>query len=997
MQPPKPSIPIHLIKHLFRCREDIFAVHWKKGSREGYSPAYHIDPYRYRLHKMKGGTFQNFQEKSYKALTDEQILGHLSGQQLIGIYPLLTDNTSFFLTADFDKKDWVSESLAFMEVCKKHNIPAYLERSRSGNGAHGWIFFDRAYPAAKSRKIFRHFLEQAGGISIFEKNSSFDRLFPNQDFLSGKGFGNLIALPFHHDALLKGNSCFVNPSSQDLEPYPNQGEFLASIQKAETSALDILFNSLQEQTAPAPQTNDPVKLEIRLTNSISMKKNLLPVLLRKHLMDELIFTNTEFFVKKKSGRNTYKTPPHFNLIEEDQDCIHIPRGYIGRLIRFCQKVSVSHKFYDGRVKQKEVAWEESIELRPHQHQAIEASRKKDFGIIVAPPGSGKTVVGLKIIAEKRQPALILVHRRQLFDQWTEGISSFLGIPSSEIGRIGNGRTKLGKQVTVAMIQSLGKIMDKEKTIAFSNSVGTLIVDECHHLPADTFREIFSRLKPYFQYGLTATPFRKGNEGKIIMVQLGEIISEIPATEISNYKHPKVVIRNTQLKLPYNPKTDEFEILSNILIHNLQRNELIVRDVIKEITNGHRALIITERTAHIHTLNQLLKSQFETITLSGEDSDTTKKLKWTTLKEGNFQVLITTGQYFGEGSDLDNISALFFAYPFSSRTKLVQYIGRVQRSSITPVVYDFRDQNIQYLDRMFLKRNTYYRKLGREVSLFEDHQIEISDHKLFKFEKTVKVKIEDLEFHFGAISFIYQIPEIGVELDFEVENDDLRPEFNVLKPYFSRILKTKYITAELFAEFEDNVLVSQSAGSKDVEKINQEVIESVKLNLVKQFIQKPYPAPHTKTLLDLDHLHEDKVESLYSSEAELLEKAIADQNVLHSRQLKYLASKHQEKLMKLKFTLLPFSFIFLLKGERQYHLVLETLDTAEATYIWHLDRQRGLEQALEHIEKDLTFIRNHGRQSFLETQPSNFSKITHEYTGDRKGFITWKTLLEERLV
>lgn len=236
---------LNLFKNLFKGREDVFATRWEKTGGEnksGYMPAYRYDPYMYRLHKMKGGTFKDYQDKSYLPLSDQSLLKHLTGSELIGIYPLLQDNTSWFIAADFDNKSWAEECLTFINICKENGIPAYLERSRSGKGGHVWIFFDKPYPAFRSRKVLISLLEQAGIFSSFDKSSSFDRLFPNQDFHSGKGLGNLIALPLHKPALEEGNSCFIN---EELKPYPDQWEFLSTIQRVKTSHLDGIYNSLQ--------------------------------------------------------------------------------------------------------------------------------------------------------------------------------------------------------------------------------------------------------------------------------------------------------------------------------------------------------------------------------------------------------------------------------------------------------------------------------------------------------------------------------------------------------------------------------------------------------------------------------------------------------------------------------------------------------------------------------------------------------------------------------
>lgn len=187
---------VHLFQAYFCGREDVFAIRWEKAGKSGYIPAYHYDPYHYAKHKISGGTFQNYPYKTYLPFNNAEIEKHIKGIQQIGVYPLLIDNTSRFLVADFDKQNWKKEAVAFMNACEQKGIPAYLERSRSGNGGHVWIFFESPYPAIRSRKIFISILEQSGVFSMFDKSSSFDRLFPNQDFLSGKGLGNLIALPF---------------------------------------------------------------------------------------------------------------------------------------------------------------------------------------------------------------------------------------------------------------------------------------------------------------------------------------------------------------------------------------------------------------------------------------------------------------------------------------------------------------------------------------------------------------------------------------------------------------------------------------------------------------------------------------------------------------------------------------------------------------------------------------------------------------------------------
>ena len=1001
------TLQIQLFKSVFRGREDVFAVRWENGKKSGYMPAYTYDPYLYRAHKIRGGTFQNFADKTYLPCSDTEIAKHLHGEQLIGIYPLLPDNTSWFLAADFDDDKWLEECNTFLKVCTENEIPAYLERSRSGQGGHIWIFFEQPYPAIRSRKIILSLLEKSGVFSVFDKSSSFDRLFPNQDFLSGKGLGNLIALPLYKKTLEKGNSCFLD--SNTFQPIQNQFDFLKNIQRIKIDKLDELYQSCMTLMNSVPGnliiTNPTYaellsdKLTITLNNVVKINRNGLSTSLINFLKDELNFANTEYFIKKKAGKNTFETERYFQFVEETENEVIIPRGFLGKLIRFCNENNIRYVFNDTRKKLKNIDFQFNTQLREHQQNAIEIASKKDFGVIVAPPGSGKTIVGLKIISDKKQPALIIVHRKQLVEQWMERIETFLGIPKHEIGRIGQGKSKIGNKITIATIQSLSKVLNKPESDSFTNSFGTIIVDECHHIPAKTYRDTIAKLPTYYLYGLTATPFRKYNDGKIIFSHLGEIIVEIKSIEISTYKQAKIIIRNTELDIPFNSKTDQFETLSKILVHDSTRNKLILEDIFVELKLGKKVVIITEKKEHIDTLNQYLKQSYETITLSGDDSESSRNLKWKTLKEGNYQILITTGQYFGEGSDLQNANSLFLVYPFAFEGKLIQYIGRVQRSEITPTIYDYRDIKIDYLNKLFLKRNTYYRKIEKQASLFDEPIEEATINKNSrKIELKIKVSIEELDFRYGSVVFKYTIPEITKPIEFEIENLQIRPEFEVLKTYFAKFLNSKFVSFDIYVEFENGELVSQLATSSDLQKINQEVIEVVRFKFVTNSFLSMKPQTDNN-LMTVDELlkNENRIPILYNEGQNILDDLLSNKNYRHSKQLRYLSNRHERTILKIRFVLSPFSFVFLLAGENQFHIVLETLDSEEATYLWQIEKDKTqLRYQLKLIDEQLSIIRNRGRQTFLDTKPENFSRILHDYTDSQKGFIIWKDLLEERI-
>jgi superfamily II DNA or RNA helicase len=415
-------------------------------------------------------------------------------------------------------------------------------------------------------------------------------------------------------------------------------------------------------------------------------------------------------VKKRLGKTAYNIEKYFKLIEETPEGIIIPRGFASSLVKFCNSENIPIKIIDERCKQDEIKVNSKIDLLPHQQEVLERTETKDFGVIVSPPGSGKTIIGLELIAQKKQPTLILVHRKQLFDQWIDRIQNFLSIPKKQIGQIGNQKDKTGKEITVAMIQSL----TRGDLTELKNRFGMVIVDECHHIPAKSFREVITQLNCYYLYGLTATPKRKNNDEKLIYVYIGNIIYEMTQKELLEQQNSKaeINIRETELFVPFDYKTDNYETVSHVLIYDTNRNNLILKDIAENMNRFKSILILTERKSHVDILNLYLKEKYETIAISGDDSERSRKSKLEQIEQGHFRIIISTGQYFGEGIDISALECLFIVYPFTFEGKLVQYIGRVQRSGKPPVIFDYRDSKIDYFDKMFKQRNRYYNKLRK---------------------------------------------------------------------------------------------------------------------------------------------------------------------------------------------------------------------------------------------------------------------------------------------
>jgi superfamily II DNA or RNA helicase len=1129
---------VNLFKSLFKGREDVFALRWEKDGKKGYVPAYNLDWNQYKLHKEAGGSLKDFKHKEYAKLTDEIIVNHLTGKEIIGLYPLLSDNTSWFIVADFDEtagsgKGWLEECRLFVGTCTMHKIPAYLERSRSGKGGHVWVFFDRNYPAEKSRKIILRLLEDASILSPFDKNSNYDRLFPNQDFHSGKGFGNLVALPLQKKALEQQNSSFIN---RDGNLVPDQWQFLQNIEKVGTQHLDEVYKDLfttaaaSDNSVIVDEMASSTALQINFNNEILILRNQLKPELVQFLRDSLNFINTDYVIKKRMGKTTYGSEPYFNMLEHRRDCIVLPRGFIGKLVRFCKEHNILYELKDERRKLSEVKFTFKGSLYDYQQQCLEVTEKKDIGIIVASPGSGKTIIALAIIAQKKQPALIIVHRKQLFDQWLERIEAFLGIAKPFIGRISSGHEKIGTHITVAMIQSIASFSNPEELF---KSFGTIIVDECHHVPARTFREVVRNFQSYYFYGLTATPIRKNNDEKLIFLFIGYVIHQVKHTPGSTTPADKlaIVVRETALFVPFDYKTDTAEILSRILIHDTARNSLIAEDIKSEVTAGRKVLVLTERKAHIDVLSQYLRNRVEVIMISGEDNAASRSIKFKQIEAGHFQVLISTGQFIGEGVDMVNLDCLVLAYPFAFEGKLVQYIGRVQRNTLSPIIYDYRDVYIDYMEMLFRQRNRHYQKLLQtgqltkydELTLIfnEDKfyinseanafsiscldlpieaekfkagvvwrvrilnydeitglltteivnydadsrvtesaqssllfmQIEairfrtidttqllraieirkqllqtINEHPMtyvppkpaipkvvfapidpipeklpeYVLVKTMKVPFDNLYFLNAEVSFSIFIEELAHEVKFTIVNPDIRAEFEVIKDYFKKVLKKKIIVTNIEIRYNKKELLSAHASSEDIDLINQNIIDNIRFEFVKRKIftlrgkNENMPVVNTMdTLLTKGALTGGK---LYQTEQHLIDDLLAIKKSKHYQHLQFLSSQHLSSVLKVRFILEPFSFLFLLAGETRYHIVWETLNSEEATYIWHFQKSiEALRTGLKEIEVILQEIKETNKQEYLKKEHHNFSRIIHDYTDPKKGFIQWKDSLEKKLL
>lgn len=729
------SEKIKIFMELFKGRQDIYATMYinKKTGKTGYSP---VCKNKFRKYKCDI-TKTKCNDCIYRELlpiTEKEIEKHLKGEITIGIYPLLQDNLCNFLAIDFDKKSYEKDVIAFVTSAEEYNIPVYIEKSRSGNGAHVWIFFSESVEAYLARKMGAILLTKA-----MEKEeislSSYDRLFPNQDIMPKGGMGNLIALPFQRNAVQNGNTVFVN---KYFEPYENQINILFNVNKINKYHIEefVNKNKLDDFELPTIDENDEDMLpknnvtntiftnniECIINDQIYIKKlKLLPneVTYLKRLAS---FTNPRFYELQKLRMPVYNTPRIIMCYEEDDRFLILPRGLIDDIKNKCLESNVKLVIKDTRVVGDKLKFNFNGKLLSKQKEALETLILNDIGVLSAATGFGKTVIGASIITNKKTNTLILVHRQQLLEQWKERLQNFLSINKKEIGQIGGGKDKQNGKLDIALIQSLFK---KDNLEDILKNYGLVIIDECHHVSAFSFEKVLKTIKAKYVYGLTATPIRSDGFAPIIYMQCGKIRYKVTSRELSNFKKTKheVIIKSTNYQFvsnEINNKVITSEIY-NDMINNSERNNIIIQDVIEALLNKKTPLILTERIEHIEVLIKMLsKLDVSIVTFRGGMGKNQKEQVFKTLKEADennkTRLIIATASSIGEGFDDSKLDTLFLTMPLSWKGRIIQYVGRLNREhegKDKVVVYDYVD-NMKILKKMFEKRKKGYKIAGYDI-------------------------------------------------------------------------------------------------------------------------------------------------------------------------------------------------------------------------------------------------------------------------------------------
>ena len=774
---------ISVYHSLFRGREDVFARRWysKTTEKSGYQPVCEnewcdglCDKRKYKCSVCPN--------RKLSPITDSDIYKHLEGKDyygrdVMGIYPMLIDETCYFLCVDFDDKEYEKDVLAFCEICDELKVPAYIERSRSGCGAHVWVFFVTPVPAAMARKLGSLILTKAMKHRSELSFSSYDRLFPNQDTMPNGGFGNLIALPLQGKARKQGNSVFVD---RNFNPYTDQWAYLSGIQKLDITSIEEILNAASqndilgtlidespekpwetEQRAILSKNEFPNTLDVIRSNMLYIPKAELSANAQNQIKRLAAFKNPDFYKAQAMRLPIYDKPRIICTADMTQSYIGIPRGCETALRNMLtdkvNELNIIDKTNCGEI----IPVEFNGKLRDEQEIAADELLKYSIGVLSATTAFGKTVIASYIIGQRKTNTLILVHTQALMQQWKKSLEQFLKFDImppetqkgrgrkktwSPVGMIGAGKDTLNGIVDIAVMQSL---VDGDEVRKLVRNYGMIIVDECHHVSAVNFEKILKYANAKYVYGLTATPARQDGHHPIIFMQCGPIRYRVDAktqAEKRSFEH-YLIPRFTSFR---NISDDNITTLYKKLSEDTARNDLIINDAVLAVKNHRTPIILTERREHVTTLTEMLKPYCDNVvSIVGTTSvksrrETLEGLEKITKDES--LAIIATGRYVGEGFDYPRLDTLLLALPIAWKGKVAQYVGRLHRDYLGKCevqVYDYIDIHVPVLERMYQKRVKSYSSIGYKTKVSAD--VGVSPDLIYDGMSFYSVFCKDIEF------------------------------------------------------------------------------------------------------------------------------------------------------------------------------------------------------------------------------------------------------------
>jgi superfamily II DNA or RNA helicase len=734
---------VALFQRLFRGRTDVYPVRWesKTSGKSGYAPACGNE-WRAGVCEKPRIKCGDCNQRLLLPLSDAVIYDHLAGKQTVGVYPLLEDDTCHFLAVDFDEAEWRQDALAFLQSCNELGVPMALEISRSGQGAHAWVFFAGRVPARDARRMGTAIISHTCSRTRQLKLASYDRLFPNQDTMPKGGFGNLIALPLQKHSRENGCSVFVDA---ELRPYRDQWAFLASVQPMAphdieptilratggVHPLDVTF--IDDEDLATPWKRDVIKtnrlvgampdaLTVTLANLVYFEKPALPQALANRLIRLAAFQNPEFYKAQAMRMSVWDKPRVIGSAENYPQHIALPRGCLEAAQTLLKDHSIRCDLRDERFCGEAIHADFVGTLRPDQEQAVAAMLHHDTGVLCAPTAFGKTVTAAAIIARRGVNTLVLVHRTELLKQWQERLQSFLGLDGSGrkrvVGTIGGGKAKPSGQIDIAVMQSLSR---QGEVNALVENYGQVVVDECHHVGAASFDAILKRTKAKYVLGLTATPVRRDGQQPIIFMQCGPI--RHTAARPASAPHDLEVVPRSWFARIDLPGTAGIQDVFRHIAMDLARTEAIAAEIAAAFEEGRKVLVLTERTEHLDAILVCLNTRVpKPFVLHGRMS---KKQRAALIEELEAlppeapRILLATGKLVGEGFDHPPLDTLVLAMPVSWKGTLQQYAGRLHREHASKVdvrIIDFVDTGHPALVRMWEKRQRGYRAMGYRFAL-----------------------------------------------------------------------------------------------------------------------------------------------------------------------------------------------------------------------------------------------------------------------------------------
>nr|WP_196487869.1 DEAD/DEAH box helicase family protein [Burkholderia pseudomultivorans] len=729
---------VTLFRKLFRGRTDVYPVRWesKTTGKSGYTPAC-ANEWRAGVcekPRIKCGDCGN---RLLIPLSDAVIYDHLAGGHTVGIYPLLEDDTCHFLAVDFDEAEWRDDARAFVLSCRELGVPVALEISRSGQGAHAWIFFSAKLPARDARRLGTAIISHTCSRTRQLRLSSYDRLFPNQDTMPKGGFGNLIALPLQKRSRESGCSVFVDT---DLHPYADQWAFLASIEPmapqdieptilratGSTHPLDVTFIDDEDLSTPWNRSRTPTKklagkmpesLTVTLANQVYFEKAQLPQSLANRLIRLAAFQNPEFYRAQAMRMSVWDKPRVIGCAENYPQHIALPRGCFEAVAELLAGNGIRCDLNDERFAGTPIDVSFAGALRLDQEAAVSAMLYHDAGVLCAPTAFGKTVTAAAMIARRGVNTLVLVHRAELLKQWQERLQAFLGVGKGVVGTIGGGKARPTGLIDIAVMQSVSRQGEVKPLV---ENYGHVIVDECHHVGAVSFDAILKRTKAKFVLGLTATPIRRDGQQPIIFMQCGPI--RYTAAKPAGAPHDlEVVPRSVSAPIDL-PADAGIQDVFRHLANDQTRTDAIAAEIGTAVERGRKVLVLTERTEHIDAILRALDGVVPApFVLHGRLSKKQRAALITdldALPSDAPRILLATGKLVGEGFDHPPLDTLVLAMPVSWKGTLQQYAGRLHREHADKTdvrIIDFVDAGHSTLRRMWDKRQRGYRAMGYRIT------------------------------------------------------------------------------------------------------------------------------------------------------------------------------------------------------------------------------------------------------------------------------------------